>query len=283
MKMNKILAIGALTLSMAANAQLTTPQPSPTATLTQKVGLTDVEIVYSRPGAKGRTVFGDIVPYGEMWRTGANASTKLQVSTDVKIGGLDVPKGKYSLFTIPGKDEWTVIVNKDITLSGTDGYDQANDLGRFVVKSTKLNDMVETYTMDFSDFTTSTANLNLTWEKTKISLPIVTPADELVLKQIEKVMEGPSGGDYYQAARFYLEKEMKMDDALMYINKAIEKRPEAFWYIHVQAKIYAKLGKKKEAIASAEKSMALAKANADGDYGYIVSNEKLIKEIKEMK
>lgn len=283
MKINTLLSIVALFLSASLSAQLTTPQPSPTATLNQKVGLTNFDLIYSRPGAKGRIIFGDLVKFDEVWRTGANASTKLEISTDVTIGGLEVPEGKYALYTIPGKDSWTIIIYKNLSHWGVDGYDKANDLGRFTVKPTKTNDKTETLTMDFSHLTTSSGNLNLMWENTKVSMPIETPTDKMVEKQIAKVMAGPGAGDYYQSARFYLEKEKNLDEALGYINKAVEKRPEAFWYIHVQAKIYAKLGKKKEALASAEKSMALAKVNEGGDYGYVANNEKLIKEIKAMK
>ncbi len=283
MKLSVLLSTAALAITASFSAQLTTPQPSPTATLTQKVGLTDVEIIYSRPGAKGRVIFGDVVPYDVIWRTGANSSTKIKVSNDVKIGGVDVPAGQYAIYTIPGKEEWTIIIHTFLENWGDSGYDQSKDLGRFTVKSSKMMDKYETFTIDFSDFTTSSANLNLIWENTKVSLPIVTPADDMVEKQIEKVMAGPGANDYYQAARFYLEKEKNMDQALAYINTAVEKRPEAFWYIHVQAKILAKLGKKKEALAAAEKSMALAKESKEGDFGYVSNNEKLIKEIKAMK
>ena len=278
---NILTTIG-IVVSTLISAQLTTPQPSPLATLTQKVGLTDFEVEYSRPGAKGRTVFGDVVPFDEMWRLGANASTKITISTAVKMGGMDVPEGKYAIYAIPGKETWTIILYKNLSHWGVDGYDQANDLGRFTIKPTKMMDKTESLTLDFSDFTTSSANLNLTWENTSISIPISTPTDEMVEKQIKSVMEGPSANDYYQSARYYLEKEKNLTDALTYINKAIEKRSDAFWYIHVQAKIYMKLGKKKEAMASAEKSLALAKA-AKEDFGYVANNEKLIKEIKEMK
>ena len=283
MILKSIAAISAITISTSLSAQLKAPQPSPLATIQQTVGLTDFEVEYSRPGMKGRSVFGDLVVFDEMWRTGANASTKITVSSDVKIGGLDVPEGKYALYTIPGKESWTIIIYKNLAHWGIDGYDKANDLGRFTVKPAVMNDKTETLTMDFSDFATSTANLNLTWENTRVSLPIETPTDEMVEKQIKEVMAGPSANDYYQSARYYLEKEKNLSDALNYINKAVEKRPEVFWYIHVQAKIHIKMGNKKEALASAEKSLAMAKAAKDGDFGYVANNEKLIKEIKAMK
>ena len=283
MNFKNVLAVTAMLVSTSISAQLKTPQPSPSATVEQKVGLTDFEVEYSRPGMKGRAIFGELVAFDQMWRTGANASTKLEVSSDVTIGGLAVPEGKYALYTIPGKESWTIIIYKNLSHWGIDGYDKANDLGRFTVKPSMMNDKTESFTIDFSDFTTSSANLNLVWENTKVSLPIVTPTDEMVEKQIKEVMGGPSANDYYQSARYFLDKEKNLDEALTFINKAVEKRPEAFWYMHVQAKIYMKLGKKKEAIMAAEKSMALAKVNEGGDYGYVKNNEKLIKEIKAMK
>lgn len=283
MKLNILLAAAIFTFGTTASAQLNTPQPSPTATITQKVGLTDVEVNYSRPGAKGRVVFGEVVPFGEIWRTGANGSTKIKVSSDVKIGSIDVPAGQYAIYTIPGKEEWTIILHKYLENWGAGGYDQTQDLGRFTVKPSKMMDKYETFTIDFSDLTTSTGNLNIIWENTKVSLPIVTPADEMVEKQIAKMMEGPSANDLYNSARFYFEKDKNLDQALTYINQAVEKRADAFWYVHLQAKILAKLGKKKEALAAAEKSLAMAKAAKDGDFGYIANNEKLIKEIKGMK
>jgi|TARA_R110000737_G_scaffold182215_1_gene205600 hypothetical protein len=282
-KINTLIIAAALTFSTAANAQLKTPQPSPTATIQQAVGLTDVEIIYSRPGSKGRTVFGELVPFGEIWRTGANASTKIKVSDDVKIGGQEVPAGQYAIYTIPGAEEWTVIIYKGLENWGAGGYDKTQDVARFTVKPTKLADKYESFTMDFSDFETSGANLNLMWENTKISMPIVTPTDAQVEKQITEMMAGPSANSYYGAARFYLEKDKELAKAEMWIAKAIEMRPDAFWMIHVQAKILAKQGKKKEAIAAAEKSMKMAKESKDGDFGYVASNEKLIKEIKAMK
>jgi hypothetical protein len=282
-KINTLFVAAALTLSTAANAQLKTPQPSPTATIQQTVGLTDVEVIYSRPGIKGRTIFGELVPYGEIWRTGANASTKIKISDNAKIGGQEVPAGQYAIYSIPGATEWTVIIYKGLENWGAAGYDKTQDVARITVKPTKLTEKYETFTIDFSDFETAGANLNLMWENTKISLPISTPTDEQVEKQIAELMQGPNANSYFGAARFYLEKEKELPKAEMWINKAVELRPDAFWMIHVQAKIYAKQGKKKEALAAAEKSLKMAKENKDGDFGYVANNEKLIKEIKAMK
>ena len=278
-----LVALGVLAISVAS-AQLKTPQPSPTATIKQVVGLVDIEVVYSRPGMTGRKIFGDLQKFGKIWRTGANKATSIEISEDVKIEGKDIKAGKYSLFTIPGETEWTVIINGNTELWGAGGYKETEDIARFTVKPAKLNDAVETFTIDFSDFTNNSAKINLTWENTKVSFTIETETNKAVEKQIKELLvDGPSAGTYFGAARFYLENDKDLNQALTWINKAIEKRPEAFWYIHQKAKIQGKLGDKKEAIKTAKISLEMAKASKDGDFGYIVNNENLIKELKSKK
>lgn len=268
----------------SAFAQIESPQPSPVAKLSQKVGLTDVEISYSRPGVKGRTIFGDLEKWDVLWRTGANATTKIKFSDDVKVNGMPVSAGEYTLFTIPGKEEWTVILNKDLTLWGTAGYKESENVAKFQVKSSKLADLVETLTIDFTNFTTNTAQLYLKWENTMIAFQIETNVADKIEKQIKTTLiDGPSAGSYASAAGYYLDNGKDLNLALTWMNKAIEKRPEAFWYVHKQAQILAKMGKTKEAIAAAEKSMQMAKESKDGDYGYVANNEKLINELKAKK
>jgi len=270
-------------LSLSMTAQLETPQPSPTATLTQKVGLSDVTVNYSRPSMKARTIFGGLVPFNEIWRTGANASTKVKFSDNVKVEGQEVPAGEYSLFTIPGAAEWTIILNKNITLSGSDGYSEKEDQCRFMAKVVKGGN-TESFTIEMGGFTTSTANMMLNWADVTVSFQIETKAVEQVDKQIKELLvDGPSAGTYYNAARFYLDQNKELDQALAWIDIAMEKRPDAFWYTHQKAQILAKLGRNKEAITVAEASMAAAKANADGDYGYVLNNETLINELKAKK
>lgn len=265
----------------SAQAQLTTPQPSPAASVSQKVGLTDVEVIYSKPGMKGRTVFGDLVPYEKIWRTGANKATSISFSTDVTIGGAEVKSGTYSLFTIPGKEEWTVMLNSETELWGAGDYDEAKEVARFTINPTATQDAYETFTIDFSHLVGANGHINLRWENTLVAIPIETGAMDMVEKQIKKILvDGPGAGTYYNAARFYLDNDKDMNQALTWINTAIEKRPNAFWYIHQKAKIQAKLGDIKAAIASAEKSMKMASENEAGDYGYVASNEKLIAELK---
>lgn len=256
-------------------AQINTPQPSPISTLQQKVGLTDVEIVYCRPGVKDRTIYGDLVPYGEMWRTGANASTKIKFSHDVVLGGQEVPAGEYALYTIPGETNWTVVVHKNTTYWGVGDYKEEDDLVRFELASSKLADKVETMTFNISDVVMDAANINLDWENTRLSIPLKVEVDERVEADIEKAMKGVTPGTYYQAASYYLEADKDMNQALTWIEKALEKE-EKFWYVRKKALIHAKLGNYSSAIKAAERSMALAQ---EADYpSYVENNRKSIEE-----
>ena len=271
-----------LLVAQISIAQVETPRPSPGATLSQTVGLTDFEINYSRPGAKGRTIFGDLVPYGEVWRTGANSSTKIMFDMDITFGGTKVAAGEYAIYTIPGKDEWSVMLYKDLKMGGaTDSYKKEDEVLRISVKPRMLNDMVETFTIDWSGFKNDGATLMMSWEKTAIDIPIMVGTDEQVMKNIDNILiKGPDAGTYYAAARYYHENGKDMELALEWMTKAVEMRPEAFWVLHRRAKLLADMGKTKEAIADAEKSLEMAKANEEGDYGYIKNNEELLAQLK---
>lgn len=260
-------------------AQITTPQPSPMSTLQQKVGLTDVEIVYCRPGVKDRTIYGDLVPYGEMWRTGANASTKIKFSHDVMLGGKEVAAGEYALYTIPGEANWTIVVHKNITYWGVGDYKEEDDLVRFEVAPSKLADKVETMTFNISNIEMDAAHINLDWENTRISIPLKVEVDKRVEEDIAKAMKGVTPGSYYQAASYYLAADKDMNQALTWIEKALEKE-EKFWYVRKKALIHAKLGNYSSAIKAAERSMELAEEA--GNQGYVKSNSESIEEWTKM-
>ncbi|MBL4754292.1 MAG: DUF2911 domain-containing protein [Flavobacteriales bacterium] len=280
-KLQSIALVALICLTLNVNAQIQTPAPSPTATLSQTVGLVDFEVIYSRPGKKDREIFGKLVAYGEVWRTGANASTKIKFNEDVTLGGKEVEAGEYSIYTIPGESEWTIIISKSLENWGADKYTETEDAARFTVKPTKLTDVVETFTIDFSNLTKDGANLILSWDNVRVSFPVGVKTDEAVMAAIKKtIIDGPSANDYRKAALYYQEKGEDLEMALKWIDIAIEKRADAFWYIHNKAQILADLGKKKEAIEAAEKSMEMAKVYKDGDFGYIKRNEELIAKIK---
>lgn len=269
--MNKISLIAsaiALSLStLVVQAQtLKTPAPSSSQTIKQGFGLGDITIDYSRPSVKGRTVFGDLVPYGKMWRTGANAATKITFSDDVKFEGKDVKAGTYAIYTIPNKDSWEVILYSDVTMGGnTSNYKAENEVLRVVVAPTSLSKSVETFTINLSDVTATSATLEFVWEKTSVPVKITTEIDAKVMKSIETTMAVDSR-PYFQAANYYYENNKDLNQALIWVNKAVEQNPKAFWVTMLKARIELKLNDKKAAIATAEKTVALATEAKNDDY-----------------
>jgi hypothetical protein len=257
-------------------AQIKMPQASPAEKLNTKIGLTDVTLEYSRPGVKGRerNIFGGLVPYGEVWRTGANASTKVTFSDSVKVKGQWLPGGTYALYTIPGQDEWTVIFSKNLGLWGSMGYKQEEDALRVKVKPVNVGEPAETFTINFSDFSNNSANMNILWDFTKVSVPLETEVDSKVMAQIKETMSKPveNGGTYFQAANYYFRNGKDKQQALQWVDKAVEKDDK--YYIHyLRALILADLNKPKDAIKAAERSKELAK-NENPEY--VKMNEELI-------
>ncbi len=258
------------TVSATVNAQVKSPQPSPSAKIEQTIGLTEVTIAYSRPGVKGRTIFGDLVPYGKVWRTGANKAVQFSASTDIKFGGKDVPAGDYALYTVPGEKKWDVILYTETEIWGTpEKWDETLEAARTTVDVQALNDPIESFTISIDNLINGTdADLSISWAKTKVTVKIEAPTNEIAQKSIDKTMAGPSAGDYYSAASFYLASDKDMDQAYEWIQKAIEMRggEAPFWMLRKQSLIEAKLGKKKEAIASQKLSMAGAEKAGNSDY-----------------
>jgi hypothetical protein len=233
-----ILALAVILSSFGSQAQVLTPQPSPKCTINQMVGLTDVEIEYSRPGTKGRNIFGDLVPFGKVWRTGANSNSTISFSEDVVIDGKTLKKGKYALFTLPKVESWEVIF-----------YSKTDNWGNPEV-------------WDEADVA-----LNIAWEKTLVSLKFEVPTQKMAMASIDKVLAGPSAGDYFSAAQFYLQSNGDLTKALTYVNKALELKKESpYWYTKLKSLIQAKLGDKKGAIETAKMSLAAAKIAKNNDY-----------------
>ncbi len=262
-----VLFLSAALLSFGIEAQVKTPQPSPSSKIEQVIGLTDVSVEYSRPSMRGRTIFGDLVPFDKLWRTGANKNTQITFSDDVKVGGKELKKGTYAIFTKPGKENWEVIFYSDANNWGVPReWDDAKVAAKVSVKPTAMPVNIETFTVVFSDFKMDSAILNFLWEKTEAAVKIEVPAKETALASIEKVMAGPSAGDHYQAAVFYKDIE-NFDKAKEHIDKAISLRKEpAFWYHRQQSLIYAKKGDKDGAIKAAKTSLELAEKAGNADY-----------------
>lgn len=262
--MKKIITIIIALIAIQGYSQITMPQPSPLSTVTQKLGLNDFTVTYSRPSAKGRKVFGDLVPYNELWRTGANKCTKFSTSDSVKVGGKKFGKGDYSLFAIPGEKEWTIIINKNADMSGTSNYKQEEDVVRFNVPVV-TNSFTETFTIGFGNLTATSADVEITWENVKVKFAIEVSYDDKVMKNIDAVLNA-SPSSYFQAARYYYDTNRDSKQALEWINKALEMGGDKYWILRVKSLIQARLEDYKGAIETAVKSRDLAKADDDGTY-----------------
>lgn len=263
-----VFALAVILSSFGSQSQVLTPQPSPKCILNQVVGLTDVEIEYSRPGTKGRNVFGDLVPFGKVWRTGANANTTISFSEDVIIDGKTLKKGKYALFTLPKVESWEIIFySKTDNWGNPEEWNEADVALRASAVPEILNRNVESFTIDINNLDNNFAHLNLSWEKTLVSLKFEVPTQKKAMESIDKVLSGPSAGDYFSAAQFYYQSNGDLTKALNYVNKALELKKESpFWYTKLKSLIQAKLGDKKGAIETARLSLAAAKAAKNNDY-----------------
>tara|TARA_R110000868_G_scaffold203572_1_gene451435 strand:+ start:332 stop:1180 length:849 start_codon:yes stop_codon:yes gene_type:complete len=264
-----LLLLLVLTLSFTGYSQIKTPQPSPSGALQQTVGLTTVSIEYSRPSMRGRTIFGELVPYGKVWRTGANANTKFKISDGITIDGKRLNAGTYAIYTIPNAENWDVIFYADTTNWGNP---QTWDDSKVALKTTApvyaLPMSIETFTMSLDSITSQSAVLGMYWENAYIGVPFTVPTDNKVLANINDVMNGnPTADDYFAAAVYYLQELKDINRAQEWMEKAMSmiEKP-AFWQLRQQSLIYAKAGNKKAAIETAKKSLAGAEAAGNADY-----------------
>ena len=264
---------------LTTTAQLQTPRVSPAAKLEQKVGLTDLKIEYSRPSKNDRVIFGDLLPFDQVWRTGANENTKFTTSDPMIFDKDTLHAGTYALYTKPGKDTWEVLFYTDVTNWGTpEKWDDTKVALKVIAKVIPLPSVVETFSISIENIETESANLTLAWDKTMISVPFKVQTSKKVIANIEKVMAGPSANDYYAAANYYYTEKKDLQQALTWITKSIEMRgnDDYYWVLRTKSLIQADLGDKKEAIETAKRSLASAtKAN---DQHYIDLNNKSIKE-----
>jgi hypothetical protein len=279
-----VAAIASIThsnLSAQSAPALEFPQPSPASVLKQRFGLTDVEIEYSRPSVKGRKIFGGLVPFGEVWRTGANTATKVTFSTDVKLGGQPVPAGSYALVTIPGETEWTVILSKVTGAWGTYAYAEKNDLLRVKVTPVALTVPVETFTIDVGDLRDVSASLLLTWDKTRVPVKLENDLVAKLVPQIEAAMKGEGKKPYFPAAMFFYEHDLDLKRALGWIDEAIKEKPDAVWMVYRRGLILEKSGDKAGALAAAKQALEMAQ-KAEGSLGaeYTRLSESLIARLK---
>ncbi|TXJ28794.1 MAG: DUF2911 domain-containing protein [Chitinophagaceae bacterium] len=276
--MKKLLlsAIAAFLL-ISGNAQIKTPAPSPTQTVKQDFGISAIELSYSRPGIKNRKLYADIAPAGEVWRTGANNATTLTFGDEVIIGDTKVPAGKYGLLSIPGKKEWTLIISKQTNVTSPAAYKQESDVVRVIAPVTKLKKAVETFTIEFANVKPNTCDLLLMWGNSVVNLPISTDIDSKIMASIDAAMKTDKP-PYAQAAQYYMDNGKDLNQALAWYNKAVAQQPDAYWLQHQWANCLAKLGKKSEATAAAERSKELAAKAKNEDY--VRMNDKLLAELK---
>lgn len=281
MNTKKMLFLMAILFLMqfSVSAQIKMPQASPNSKISQQMGLTVLHLDYSRPGKRDRKIFGELVPYGQVWRTGANNPSTLEFDTEIKVNGQRLPAGKYALYTIPGKSQWTVIFSKNTELWGAMGYDSGDDALRIQVPAQKLKKPVETMTMGFAELSDTGATLNLSWDKTQIGFRMESEVDAIVMTQIKELLidqETDNPGLYFQAANYYFTNDKDLTMALELISKSVEKDPK-YYTVHLLAKIQAKLGLKAEAEQTAKKSMEMAEEANNPDY--IGLNQRLIESL----
>lgn len=267
----------------AAEEKIEFPAASQHALVQQRVGLTDISVDYSRPNKNGRVIFGDLVPNDELWRTGANAPTKIRFSEAVKLDGKEIPAGEYALFTIPNANEWTVIISKDAAVANTAAYNQDNDAARLTVKPVALSETIETFTIGLADVKGAAATLQLDWDKTRLAIKLTTDDFEKLSKQLEAAAKSGTALDdrtAYQAAVFYLDNDKDLDQALKWINQAVAKSPDAYNMHMRRAQIELKMGNKKEATVSAQKALEILKAAKVQDQTQMHTAEQIIEHAK---
>jgi hypothetical protein len=257
-----VIAGSVLATSLFAQApKIEFPATSPAATVKQRVGLTDIEINYSRPSMRGREIFGKLEPYGAVWRTGANSATKLVLSTPAKFNGTEIPAGTYALFSIPERGDWTVIVNKVSGQWGAYAYDAKNDVARIKATPVAVTQPVETFTIFFSDLANaSTATLNLMWETVRVPVKVEVDLVGTLVPQVEALMSSNEPKKpYFSAAMFYYENNQDLKKAAAWMDAAIAEQPGQMWMIYRKGLIHAKMGDKAGALAAAQESLDLVK------------------------
>jgi len=269
--MKKIFLLAASLCSMTVFAQIKMPAPSPTQKITQEFGVGSVELTYSRPSIKGRSLLkenSDLAPLGKLWRTGANAATRIVFSDKVMMGGKLLDSGTYVLYTIPGKEYWEIVINKGLGNWGTDGYKESEDVNRFKVKTEKTGMDIETFTMQFANVMAESCQLNIMWGNSAVSIPLSINVKDRIRAQVVKALsaETVNPAAYSSAATFYYEWDKDMNKALANVNKAIQANPKAFWLLLQQAKIQRDMGDKVAAKASAEKCITFATEAKNDDY-----------------
>lgn len=276
MKKIIITAFAAFVIVFADAQPLKTPQTSTTQTIKQNFALSSIELTYSRPGIKGRKIFGDLVPFEKIWRTGANDANMLTFGDTVFINGTKIAPGKYGLVSIPHEKSWTLIISKQLDITGPDSYKQDQDVVRVEAKANDMGESMETFTMQFANVKPGSCELHLMWDKTAVSLPITTNTEEKMMTQISQTMK-MDNRPYYNSAVYYINNGKDLNQALTWLNKAIELEPDVLRNHYQRANCLNKMGKKEEAKTAAKKGIEMAKAQKND--GFIKTFETLLTEL----
>ncbi len=274
--MKAIFILISCSITIFAFGQLKTPPLSPKCKMEQQVGLSKFTIEYSRPSVRGRVIFGDLIPYNQRWRLGANENSKISFDDDIFVDGQKIEAGTYALFASPGEKKWTLYFYSDFKNWGLPNKWDDNKVVYKADVDVKGSKHTETLTIELDAFRNDGASILIKWDKVCIEMPFQIKTKEKVLSQIEKIMSGPSGNDYYRASKFYLQEKLDLKEALTWAEKACDLRPEAYWIVRNKALIMAELGDYKSAIETAKLSMELAEK--DGDSSYVIQNKNSIKE-----
>lgn len=281
-----VISVGAIVFPgslLAAEEKIEFPAASARATVKQRVGLTDVEVDYARPNKNNRDIFGGLVPFDKPWRTGANQATKIKTSGPVKLGDKEVPAGEYVLYSIPAATEWTIILSKNLKAQGLADHKPEDQVARVTAKPVTLAAAAETFTIGFEDLRANSATFYLEWDKTRVPVKLTTGDVEKVSNAIDAAVKSgkpQEAGFYYSAASFYLDQNKDLAQALKWVDQALEKNPKAYFMHSKKAQILAKMGNKKDAIASAEKSIEILQAEANPDTSAIGANRALIDSLR---
>ena len=274
---NVIICAAFAMTTLTSAAQVRMPQPSPTQTIMQDFAMGNIEVKYSRPAARNRTVFGDLVPYGKIWRTGANGATVIKFNQPVEIMGKKIDTGSYALYTIPGVESWDVILNKGVKNWGTGGYAESDDVVRFKATPTKLKSGFENFTIHFDNINPESIDLYMSWAKTSVKIPIQANVKDKLRAQVESAMMGEKK-PYWTAAQFYNEYDKNYAKALENINKGVEENPKAFYMFLYKAKIQKQMGDIEGARATSKKSLEISRSEKNDDY--VKLNEDFLKTLK---
>lgn len=272
-----VLLAAAVLTDASAQSALKTPALSPTVKISQDFSLSNIELSYSRPSMRGRKIFGDIIPYGHVWRTGANAPTKVKFGEDVEVAGLRVKAGEYALYTIPGKEKWEIVLSSGNGTWTAEGYPREYDVARFKVRPLTVNEECQTFTIMVTDISFNSCKIELSWERTRVIIPVVANNNKQVEENIDKAINTPNI-PYFQAASYYYETNQKTELANTYVDKAIAQSPKAFYMWYLKARIEKRLGHTDEALAAARKSIELAK-DSPNELEYKHNNDKIINEL----